>query len=114
VSQGNPDPIFPIFFGFWVLGLFAAGFFFLNRNAQLKRKVWPPFVVAAGVLFAGFVWATGAPAEVLVIVVPVVALITTWNLRAVQFCNNCGATIMSQNPLSRPAFCSKCGTSLKQ
>ena len=51
---GNRDQVIPVFFAIWVaLGLFSAGFFFLNKNAQLKRKVWPPFVVTTGVLFVG-------------------------------------------------------------
>lgn len=50
---GNAEQIFPVFFGAWiVLGLFSIGFFFLNKNAQLKRKVWPPFVIATGILTA--------------------------------------------------------------
>jgi len=115
VPQGSPGQVFPVFIGVWVvLGLFSAGFFFLGKNAKLKRKVWPPFVVATAVLFVGFTWATDLPADALFIVVPVVALITILNLRAVQFCNSCGATVMSQNFFSKPAFCSKCGAGLKQ
>lgn len=115
MQLGNPDQIFPIFFGVWVvLGLFSTGFFFLSKNATLKRKAWPPFVVTTSILFAGFVWAMGFPAQILLIFLPVLALITFLNLRAVQFCNSCGATIMSQNPLVKPAFCSKCGAGLKR
>jgi hypothetical protein len=115
VHAGSPNEIFPIFFGVWVvLGLFSAGFFFLNKNAALKRKVWPPFVIATGVLFVGFTMVMGFPSSMLFVVVPAVALITFLNLRAVQFCNSCGATIMSQNPLSKPSFCSKCGAALGQ
>jgi hypothetical protein len=114
VQIANPDQIFPVFLGVWVvLGLCSAGFF-LSKNAQLKRKVWPPFVVVTGILFAGFVWSMGIPSEGLIIFVPAIALITFLNLRAVQFCNSCGATTMSQNPLSKPAVCSKCGAGLKQ
>lgn len=110
VQLGNSEQVFPVFFGVWVLlGLFSASFFFLSKNAHLKRKVWPPFIVITGILFAGFVWAMG-----FLIVIPAVALITFLNLRAVQFCNSCGATIMTQNPLSKPMFCSKCGAGLKQ
>jgi hypothetical protein len=115
VQLGNPDQVFPVFFGLWaVLGVFSAGFFFLSRNAQLKRKVWRPFVVITSVLFVAFVWAMGVPSQFMVIAIPAVALITFLNLHTVQFCNSCGATIMSQNPLSKPAFCSKCGAPLKQ
>jgi len=115
VPLGNADQVFPIFFGVWVvLGLFSAGFFFLSKNASLKRKVWAPFSIFTGLLFVGFIWAMGFPAQVLYVAVPAVALITFLNLRAVRFCGSCGATLMSQNPLSRPAFCSKCGAKLEQ
>jgi hypothetical protein len=115
VPHGNADQVFPVFFGVWVvLGLFSAGFFFLNKNAALKRKVWPPFLVATGMLFLGFMWAMGLPAEAFFLAVPAVALITLLNLRAVRFCNSCGATLMSQNPFTRPTFCSKCGAKLTQ
>ena len=110
---GNPDQIFPIFFGVWVvLGLFSGAFFFLGKNASLKRKVWPPFTIATAVLFVAFVWAMGFPSQVFLIMIPAVALITFLNLRSVKFCDACGKTIMSQNPFSPPQFCSKCGGKL--
>jgi hypothetical protein len=115
VQLGNPEQVFPVFAGVWVvLGLLSAGFFFLNKNARLKRKAWPPFVIVTGVLFAGFVWAMGFPTQVMLFVAPALVLITLLNLRAVQFCDSCGTTLMSQNPLSKPKFCSKCGASLQQ
>ena len=112
---GSAEQVFPVFIAVWVvLGLSSAAFFFLNKNAPLKRKVWPPFVVITGVLFVGFAWAMGFPADFFFVLVPATAVITALNLRAVQFCNSCGATLMSQNPFSRPAFCSKCGAGFKQ
>ena len=113
MPQGNAKQIFPIFIGVWVvLGLASAAFFFLNKDASLKRKVWPPATIGVGVLFLGFVWLMGFPAEVMYIAVPAVALITFLNLRAVQFCDSCGKTLMSQNPFSKAEFCSKCGAKL--
>ena len=115
MPHGDVDQIFPVFFGVWVvLGLFSAGFFFLNRNASLKRKLWLPLIIATGVLFLGFMWAMGFPQEAFFLAVPAVALITLLNLRTVRFCNSCGATLMSQNPFAKPAFCSKCGAKLEQ
>lgn len=112
---GNPNQVFPVFLGVWVvLGLFSAAFFFLGKNASLKRKVWPPFTIATAILFVGFVWAMGFPSQVFFIMIPAVALITFLNLRSVKFCDACGKTIMSQNPFSRPEFCSKCGAKLGQ
>lgn len=115
MPSSSAEQVFPIFFGVWVvLGLFSAAFFFLNKNAVLKRKVWPPFVVVTGMLFLGFTWAMGFPAQVMYVAVPAVIAITLLNLRAVQFCGSCGATQMSQNPFSKPAYCSKCGAQFKQ
>ena len=114
IQFGSAEQVAPVFIVVWiVLGLFSAGFFLLNKNAQLKRKVLPPFVVGTGILFAGFMLATGAPWEVMLIFGPAIALITFLNLRSITFCNSCGATLMNQNPFSKPAFCSKCGASLK-
>lgn len=114
MPPSNAEQIFPIFIGVWVvLGLFSAVFFFLGKNAQLKRKVWPPFTIATAVLFVGFAWAMGFPSEVFFVMVPAVALITFLNLRSTKFCDACGKTIMSQNPFSSPEFCSKCGSKLQ-
>lgn len=114
MSPSSPDRIFPIFFGVWVvLGLLSGAFFFLGRNASLKRKVFPPLAVAAAILFVGFVWAMGFPSHVLLVLIPVVVLITFLNLRSVKFCDDCGRTIINQIPFSPPQFCSKCGAKLR-
>jgi hypothetical protein len=109
---GNPNEGFDVFFAVWVLlGLFSAGFFFINRNADLKRRVWPWFVIGVGVLFLGFVGFSGGY-QILYFAGPAVALITIMNLRRVKFCDSCGKTIF-QAFLSAPKFCSYCGAQLK-
>jgi len=78
----SPDEIFPIFFVTWViLGVISFVIFFLGNNAQLKRKLWPPFVVGTGVLFIGFTYAMGFGGKALYITVPAVILIIFLNLR---------------------------------
>jgi hypothetical protein len=62
-------------------------------------------------LFIGFVWAMGVASPIFIIAV---VIITVLNLRAVKFCDACGKTMMIQNPLSPPQYCSKCGAQLKQ
>ncbi len=112
---GNSNQMFPVFFGVWiVLGLASTGFFFFNKNAGLKRKVWPPFMVITGLLFIGFSLAIGIPGNALYLMVPAVVLITLLNLRSAHFCNACGATIQTQNPFSKRTFCSKCGAKLER
>lgn len=107
------DRIFPIFFGVWiVLGIFSTVFFLFNKNAQLKRKVWAPFGIFVGILFLTFLALMEAPREMFFIAVPMLILITIVNIRNVKFCDNCGKTVMSQNPFSPSKFCPQCGASL--
>ena len=115
MPQHQADAVFPIFMTVWVvLGLGTSAFFFLNKDSALKRKVLPTFSVAVGALFLFFVWMMGAPTEVLIVGVPAVVLITVLNLRSIRFCDSCGKTLMGQNPLSPPKFCSKCGSPLQR
>jgi len=109
----NPEVVFPIFFGTWVvLGIASIFMFFVNKNAAQKRKVWPPFVIGVGVLFAFFIYLMGFPVEVFAIFGPAIFIITILNLRTVVFCDSCGKTIMNQNPFSKPEYCQKCGSKL--
>jgi hypothetical protein len=115
VPISNANHVFPVFIGVWIaLAVFSGAFFFLNSNAALKRKVWPPFAIATGVLFVGFVWAMGLPTTFFIVIILVVELITLLNFRAMKFCDACGRTLMHQNPFFTPQFCSKCGAKLKQ
>ena len=105
---------FPVFFIVWIALTIGSGlFFWLNRNAELKRKVLPPLLLVAGALFIGFIWVSGAPVNLLYIAIPLVALITILNIRGIKFCDACGSTLHSQNPFSPSKFCSKCGAELK-
>lgn len=109
----SPDEIFPIFFGTWgVLGIASFVIFFLGKNAQLKRKLWPPFVIGTSALFIGFTYAMDVGGQALYITAPVIILITVFNLRSTKFCNGCGKTIINQNFLVKPEFCTKCGEKL--
>ena len=114
VAQVDPDQLASLLFALWVaLALFAAGFFLLSKNARLKRKMWPPSVIGAGLLYIAFVVATGEDVDLLYLTVPAVALIALLNLRAVKFCDRCGTTVVNRNPFARPVFCSKCGARLE-
>jgi len=96
----------------WIIAGIASAFFFMNRNASLKRRLWPPYVIGAAILFLIFVW-WFLPNEALYVAAPLLALVTFINLRVVKFCNACGAT--TQNLPFRPArFCAKCGAPLEQ
>jgi hypothetical protein len=110
-----PERVFPIFFGVWiVLCLASWSFFFFNRNAALKRKVLPPFVVFVGILFLAFTALMGLAREpfFFVVMFPAVAVISYLNIRNTQFCDACGRTVLSRNPFFRANFCPKCGAAL--
>lgn len=110
----NPEEIFPIFFGTWiVLGVIGGVIFFVGKDAKLKRKLWPPFVIGTSILFIFFVYLMGFGGEVMYIMVPAVILITFLNLRSTKFCDSCGKTVINQNIISKSEFCSKCGSKLK-
>jgi len=115
-AQGDSmssEEIFPIFFGVWILlGVLSFLLFFMSKNTKLKKKLWPPFVIFAGLLFIGFGYAMGFDGEPLFIMVPMVVLISFLNIRSAKFCDSCGKTNMNQNLLSPAKFCSKCGEEL--
>jgi hypothetical protein len=107
--------VFPIFVCTWIiLGIISFIVFFIGKNAQLKRKLWPPFVIGSGILFISFTYAMGFRGEGIYFVVPVVMLVSFINIRSIKFCDECGKTIKSQNLLSKIEFCPKCGAKLKQ
>jgi hypothetical protein len=111
----GPPLEFVVFMVFWtLLGLTSFLFFQFNRNAALKRRIWPPFIIIIGVIFASFVWYTsGGRPEVLVFMLPAVALISLLNIRLTRFCQSCGRTIRAQ-PFSSPgSFCKYCGAKLE-
>jgi hypothetical protein len=112
MDAGSQSEQFTVFFILWLaLGMGSAAFFFLSKNAALKRRVWPPFIIVTGLIFGGFVWAT-SPHVPWFFYLAIVA-ITLLNLRAVRFCDACGKTNQSSNPFSSVKFCSKCGAKLQ-
>ena len=86
----------------------------LSKNATLKRRLFPYIASSLGALFLSAFMAAGLPLENLYTFGPLVALAVWLNIRAFQFCRACGATVRGGAFISRPKFCSKCGTELKQ
>ena len=109
-----------LFVATWiVLGIIGFATFFLNRDAALKRKWFPRYIVLVGILFVLFVTAeavagakSSASPGMLVLMVPTVVLISYLNLKFTKFCDECGDTIIEQNWFSPTRFCSKCGAKL--
>ena len=110
----SQDVIFQIFVGTWIiLGIISYIIFFLGKNAQLKRKLWPLFIIGSSVLFIGFAYAMGFRGEGLYFIAPMAILISFLNIRSTKFCDECGNTITNKNFLSKIEFCPKCGAKLK-
>lgn len=106
---------FPLaLFGFTTaFALVTVGFFSFNKNAALKRKLFLPLLVAFNLLFVASVAAFGLPAE-LVLFMAFAGVVSIFiYLRTVRFCDSCGATNMSVDPLGKPTVCNKCGSNLK-
>ncbi len=102
-----------------MLGIIGFIVFFLKRDAALKRKWFPRYIVLVGVLlvlFSSAMTVAGshsfASLWMVVLVVPVVALISYLNVKFTKFCDKCGATIVDHNWFSPTRFCSKCGAKL--
>jgi len=113
---GGPPPEFIAFMVLWVLlGLGSFLFFHFNRNAALKRRVWPVFIVAIGLILGGFVYFSMGREQPLVLyfMVPAILLISFFNIRTTRFCDSCGRTLHRQPVFSRAQFCPQCGAELK-
>ncbi len=97
-----------------LLGLGSALFFRFNRNASLKRRLWPTVHIIEGFLFMVVCWfGTGMhQPEMYWFMVPAVALISFLNIRSARFCDSCGRTLYRQNALSRLPDCPHCGACL--
>jgi hypothetical protein len=105
-------------FGLVALIMLCAAFFLISRDARLKRRLWPAYPIGASILMLAFLWLEGAPSELLYLAIPVFALGAFLSLRAVKFCDACGATVTN---LWRTAWrlpparcCPECGASLQQ
>ena len=111
----SDDQKFTIFISVWaVLGLISFLLFFVNKNAQLKRKIFPVFIIGIGIAFAGFVTWMFYPHPPYLIAYPAIVLISFLNIKMTKFCDECGKTNFSQNAFSALKFCQKCGASLER
>lgn len=114
VFSKNPT-FFAFFIGWALLGLASFLFFNFNRDAKLKKRVFPVFIVGTGVVFATFAaYVTGWRLAPLLIMLPLVGLITLINLRSTKFCAGCGRTLYRQSFFGPTKFCPHCGSDLEQ
>ena len=112
----GPPPEFIAFMIVWgILGVSSFLFFHFNRNSALKRRIWPAFIIAIGLIFGGFVYFIMGrqQPQVLYLMVPAVILISFLNIRTTRFCDSCGKTLYRQPIFSRIQFCPHCGAELQ-
>ncbi len=107
--------IFVPFMVVWAaLGISSFLFFHFCRNAALKRRLFPPFIVIIGVIFGCFIaYISHAYLQVLFLAIPTISLISFLNIRQTRFCDACGRTLYKQPLFSRPQFCPRCGAELR-
>ena len=113
---GGPAPEFIVFIVVWViLGLSSFLFFHFNRNASLKRRIWPAFIIIVGTIFGGFMYYVMGyqQPQILYPAVPAIILISFLNIRTTRFCDSCGKTLYQQPIFSRTQFCPHCGAELQ-
>jgi hypothetical protein len=84
-------------------------FFSFSKNARLKRRAWPWYLVCcdAALIVAACYTDPGA----LVLVIPGLITITILNLKLTKFCDSCGKTIAGRL-MKEPVACSRCGADL--
>jgi hypothetical protein len=113
-GAGPPPEILAVMAIWLLLGLGSFLFFQFNRNAALKRKVWPVVIVAVGLVFGSLVYfgMGRQQPQVLYLMVPGIVLVSFLNIRTVRFCDSCGRTLYRQPIFSRTQFCPHCGTKL--
>ena len=113
-SLGEKNAFFTFAIVWVILGISSFLFFHLNRDAALKRRIFPIFVISVGVVFGCFVaYMSRGYLQVLFVAIPMISLITFLNLRKTRFCDACGRTLYQQPIFSRSQFCPRCGAQLK-
>lgn len=111
VAQAND--IFFSYFGIWfVLSILISAFFWFNKNAALKRRLWPPVMILSAFLFLFFISQMGENAPSLFIMTPLAALAAFLNIRGVRFCSECGKIHLPKSLFFPPKYCLKCGADL--
>jgi len=115
VDPARPEKVFAAFAVFWI-ALSAAGFLFFhfNRNAALKRRIFPIFVITAAILFGSFIQYTSAGhTQILFLAIPMILLVSLLTLRRIGFCSACGRTIYERPVFSGSPPCPHCGAEYK-
>lgn len=101
------SPVFFAFFLFWaLLAISSFLFFHFNRDAPLKRRVYPIFLIGSSVILVTFgAYASDGHPTALIVLIPIVSLITFLNFRRISFCPRCGRTLYHRGSLGPASSC---------
>lgn len=103
--------VFGCFFATWaVLGVVQYFLFFRGDDAAFKRRWYPRFVIATGLLLAAFIATMKAPMGAdpfALAMIGLIPLIAWLNIRNSAFCDKCAGYLFWWS--SPPVACPKCG-----
>ena len=102
----------PYFIAIILVMMGISSLFWISRNAHLKRRLWPVWLVVSSALLTLFGWLLGGfPAALFMLVASI--LFGRINLRRIRFCDRCGRTVRSVPLFEPPAqYCPACGAPL--
>ncbi len=99
-----------IWLGGGLLGLGSFLFLRFNKNARVKRVVFPVIQIIGTVAFLFFVWSMwdGEIGLFIYVFSAIAVAIGILNYRRTAFCDSCGAMSFSSSIFGRPTSCSAC------
>ncbi|PTP30283.1 hypothetical protein [Vibrio splendidus] len=104
------------FIGFAVYGVISSliGFFtfFIIKDAKYKQTLWTLESVMFGIFVIGFIYCSGGNGPELLVWIPLVTLMSIYNVHSLKFCGSCGKTNVRKSGLSSIKSCSECGNAL--
>jgi hypothetical protein len=97
------------------VGFAVAFVYILNAGMRpaAKRKAFRWTVILSALSFLIVMPLTGLEIELLVFVLPVVAVVTFIFIRYTKFCERCGTAVQTNQPFVDKGRCPECGTALK-
>ncbi len=93
----------------FLYGAILSIFLHVNKNADLKRKVFPYLLGILGILMFAIIWSDPKTDMSAIYIVVAVSLIMILNYRTINFCTSCGKTVFSRNPVKPQSYCGNCG-----
>ena len=104
------------FIGFAVYGVISSltGLFtfFIIKDAKYKQTLWTLQSVVFGIFSIGFIYWSGGNGAELLVWIPLVTLMSIYNIHSLKFCGSCGKTNVRKSGLSSIKSCSECGNTL--